>query len=241
MKAMKALFLFTLFFSLALHVESQNIIHNGGFEDTPSTYTILLHDAYFIPRVKGFFEKKTETSNPPIETNKTETGKWYKKASNTGYIIAEIQDKEKASGEYSLYLRNSPHMNQDNPKWYQCVLIQPVSLENDSQYRLTFKAKKENDPENHITKLTAVITDESSKINYTIFIKLKDNDEWNDYSVLFDLKNFKERQLSKKENENKTFDYRNGIIGISANPETSNHKTLLSSIFLDDISLEKIQ
>ena len=237
---MKNVLLLSLLFATGSSLCAQtDIIKNGGFEDSTSAYTVSFNGANSLLRIKGFFENKTEITNPTIDNAKNvENGIWYKKAANTGYIAALVTDREKASGNYSVNLRTNANMGQNNPKWYQCVLVQPISLEK-GVYRLTFKARKEDNANNALKELVANITDKESNLNYTITIPLKENNEWNEYSVMFNLPNFVKRQSAKPENENKTFDYNESILGIAIVPEVQDGKTLLNSVFIDDITLIK--
>lgn len=209
---MKKLSLFSLCCAFAAGVFAQNPIKDANFEG------LDVDDQ--LPRIATFAypDNTTQTSNPTMDEETVVQGKWYRKASNTGYLKAVVVNDDAQDGDKALKLmvnRNSGQAKLDN--WYSNALVQYLALEGNTEYTITFHAKSINPTE----KLYVGLLDNAQEVvKGTKWIDL--SDKWAEYTL----------KITTKKKADKS-----GIIFGLAATYDGNDKTVASAVLIDNISI----
>lgn len=241
---MKKLVLFIFILCICFNLSAQdNLIKSGGFEDIPSRYKAhyFQKDSALL-RCSNFFDKNTRNDAPIAEIVDVEAGIWYKKTPPTNYINVIVSKDKPASGVNSLKLNilaNSS--NQEYYKWFNtCVFQLLENVDGNKTYIVKLKIRKDTVSNNKAEKVVVAFgTNSNQKKIFINNIVLKNNDAWNDYEVKFNLPLLIEQHNNQNPDKLIFPDDFNESAFVSVGLITSynNGKTLLSSIFVDDMQM----
>lgn len=127
-----------------LPASAQNLLQDGGFENTKTYDYANNKSTGELPRISalGRLGNNTETSNPVMEAETVVQGSWYRKSANSGYNHGKIVSDDYAEGEKALNLSISAGSTTTKlDTWDNNTAIQYVTIDRTKQYVLKFKAK----------------------------------------------------------------------------------------------------
>lgn len=219
----------------ALSLRAQtNLLKNSGFEDDPTTFTVVENTANVLMRVAGIQSTTTQKTNPTSAATPVAEGLWVKKAPSSGYIKAVVTTADKQEGASALNLQNRANNSLSGLQgWWQCVLQQKVAggLNNSQKYYAKFYAKVDETAGNVCDKVIAFVTDATNKTNISKTINMSGGTTWTEYTTpLFDIP---EHIIN-----NPTANFTTAFFGIG-NPTTYNdeNKTNYSGVIIDNVRL----
>ncbi len=226
----------TLLFSAFLLTSltgAQNLVTNPGFENDPSTFTVVENTTNVLMRVAALQDATTQTTSPTAIATTVSAGMWVKKAANSGYVKGVVVTTDFHSGTSCLNLKINSNTTQTGLNfWYNCVNLQKLTtgLNATKKYIASVWARADDTSGNQCNQLVLFVTDGVLKTNYTKTISLTGGTTWTQYQTTFDLPTWV--------TNNPTADFTNSYfgVGITTNYD-SNSKTLYSGILMDDFSL----
>ena len=230
----------TLLFAVAiisLSLNAQNLIQNAGFENDPTTFTVLENTANVLMRIAGHYDASTQVTQPTLTSAvSVADGLWLKKAPNSGYVKGIVITTDLHEGTSCLQLQNrNGNAATGMTNWYQCVAQQRINggLDNTKKYIAKFYAKVDATAGNVCDKVVAFVTDNTAKVVLSKTVSLTGGTAWTEYTVNFD--------LPAHITANPTANFAIAYFGIG-NPTTYDtsvtpNKTNYSGVLLDNISL----
>ena len=127
-----------------LPASAQNLLQDGGFENTKTYDYANNKSTGELPRISalGKLGSNTETNNPVMEAELVVQGSWYRKSANSGYNHGKIVTDDYAEGEKALNLSiTAGSATAKLDTWDNNTAIQYVTIDRTKQYVLKFKAK----------------------------------------------------------------------------------------------------
>ena len=221
---------------ISLSLNAQNLIQNAGFENSPTTFTVVEGTTNVLMRVAGHYDVTTQTTAPTASAISVTDGLWLKKAPNSGYVKGILTTSDFQEGASCLQLQNKNGSTAAGmTNWYQCVAQQGISggLDNTKKYIAKFYAKVDPTAGNVCDKVVAFVTDNTAKVVLSKTVSLTGGTTWTEYTVNFD--------LPAHIVANPTANFATAYFGIG-NPTTYDtsvtpNKTNYSGVLLDNISL----
>ena len=87
-------------------LSAQNLVTNPGFENDPTTYTVVESYKNVLRRVANIKDETTQTAYPTSTADVISAGGiWVKKATTSGYIKSIIIDTDRHAGTYCANLQ----------------------------------------------------------------------------------------------------------------------------------------
>lgn len=168
---------------------AQNLITDPGFENDPTTYTVVEGGKNVLRRVANIKDETTQTAAPTSgAVDISAGGIWVKKATNTGYIKSIIIDTDRNAGTYCANLQ--VQANGVASAWYNATTQQKIigGLNNSKRYVASVYAKIDPTAGNVLPELWFFVANGGNINNYTIKATWVDGGaSWAKYSVTFDL------------------------------------------------------
>jgi len=168
---------------------AQNLITDPGFENDPTTYTVVEGGKNVLRRVANIKDETTQTANPASTADNISAGGiWVKRATNTGYIKSIIIDTDRNAGTYCANLQ--VQANGASAAWYNATTQQKIigGLNNSKRYVASVYAKIDPTAGNVLPELWFFVANGGNNDNYTIqAIWVDGGANWAKYSVTFDL------------------------------------------------------
>ncbi len=210
---------------------AQNLITNPGFENDPTTYTVVESYKNVLRRVANIKDETTQTAIPTSTADDISAGGiWVKKATSSGYIKSIIIDTDRNAGTYCANLQVQAGVA--SAAWYNATTQQKIvgGLNNTKRYIASVYAKKDPTAGNVLPELWFFVANGGNNNNYTIQATWVDGGaNWAKYSVTFDLPTW----LAGSQGAGG--DFASAWTGIGVKKVTS---TDYSGILLDDFSFE---
>jgi len=213
---------------------AQNLVSNPGFENDPTTYTVVESSKNVLRRVGTFQDVTTQTANPTSDAvDISAGGVWVKKSTSSGYVKVKILTTDFHTGSSSANLQIINGGTVANYQyWYGAVNLQKIigGLSNSKKYVASVWAKKDETAGNVIDKITFFVTDNTYKQNITVTANLTGGTTWTKYDVTFDIQAYVAAHP--------TADFSTAFfgIGIITTLDGSN-MTNYSGVLLDDFSI----
>ena len=213
---------------------AQNLITNPGFENDPTTYTVVESSKNVLMRVAAIQDATTQIANPTSSAVDISAGGiWVKKSVSSGYVKVKVIDTDTHSGTYAanLHITNGGTVS-NYQYWYGAINLQEIvgGLSNTKKYVASVWAKKDETAGNVIDKITFFVTDNTLKQNITTQVTLTGGTTWTKYDVSFDIPTFVAGHPTAN------FSTAFFGIGITTTLDGSN-LTNYSGVLLDDYSL----
>ncbi len=170
-------------------LSAQNLVTNPGFENDPTTYTVVESYKNVLRRVANIKDETTQTANPTSTADNISSGGfWVKKATSSGYIKSIIIDTDRNAGTYCANLQIQAGVA--SAAWYNATTQQKIvgGLNNTKRYIASVYAKKDPTAGNVLADIWFFVGNGGNANNYTIQATLVDGGaNWAKYSVTFDL------------------------------------------------------
>lgn len=212
-------------------LSAQNLVTNPGFENDPTTYTVVESYKNVLRRVANIKDETTQTANPTSTADVISAGGiWVKKATTSGYIKSIIIDTDRHAGTYCANLQVQSGVA--SAAWYNATTQQKIvgGLNNTKRYIASVYAKKDPTAGNVLPELWFFVANGGNNNNYTIQATWVDGGaNWAKYSVTFDLPYWLGTTAGTGG------DFASAWTGIGVKKATS---TDYSGILLDDFSFE---
>lgn len=214
-----------------LPASAQNLLQDGGFENTKTYDYANNKSTGELPRISalGRLGNNTETSNPVMEAETVVQGSWYRKSANSGYNHGKIVSDDYAEGEKALNLSISAGSTTTKlDTWDNNTAIQYVTIDRTKQYVLKFKAKNLVGNYPVFAGMSVGGGYEVSGSNWVIL-----SSNWEEYTVTIDPT---QHQSSDTHYSDGDFQ-KSGVVFGNRTEYDENNKSLESSILIDDVRL----
>lgn len=236
---MKQFLIMTLVVS-SVFARSQNLITNGGFEDSPESFTVVEDSKNVLKRVVNIYDATNDVTFPTAVASTVNAGQWVKKAMTTGDDLVKgvLEKTDVKSGSSSLNLKIGVMATSGYDKYTNMAVTQKLTtgLNNTKKYVVSFWAKPDATASNNCKSVTVMLTDNTLKqMLYPLAatVQLSSN-EWTKYSVVLDIPIYK--------TFNSTVDFTTAFLsfGISTTYTTDSPAfTNYSGLLLDDVTMEE--
>lgn len=238
---MKKLLLLLFFATSAFFVDAQ-LITNGDFEATASTYTVVESSTNVLKRVTNYYDAATLTTLPTLTaSDAVATGQWVKRDASTtpnAGFKAIVTTSDFHTGTSSLNLKIASGITTAGyDKYINAVALQKIngSLSNTSKYVVTFWAKLDGTANNNCTSITAMLVDnvarnQTNPLSSTAI--LVNGTTWTKYTLVMDVPKFVAF--------NATANFATAYMGFGINTTyttATTPATNYSGVLIDDISI----
>ncbi len=238
---MKKLTFLMLVAFVALALNAQELITDGGFEN-PGTYTVTESSTSVLKRVTVFNPTTTVATNPTATATSVGAGMWVLKTTDFAEPRGLITTTDKYSGSNCLNLRinnNATTTRLDfssgstGDAWKNCVMLQKINggLNNTKRYSLSFWAKKDATAGNTMTTVSVFLCDNTATTQKMMAkaVYLSGGATWTQYTVYFDVAGFKTMTPAA--------DFTTAFAGIAILTTTGTNVTNYGGVLIDDVSL----
>lgn len=167
---------------------AQNLVTNPGFENDPTTYTVVDGGKNVLRRVVNLKDETTTTTYPNSTADNISAGGIWVKRTNTGYVKSIIIDTDRHAGTYCANLQ--VNVSGTSSAWYYATTQQKIvgGLNNTKRYIASVYAKIDPTAGNVLADFWFFVGNGGNNNNYTIQATLVDGGaNWAKYSVTFDL------------------------------------------------------
>lgn len=214
-----------------LPASAQNLLQDGGFENTKTYDYANNKSTGELPRISalGKLGSNTETNNPVMEAETVVPGSWYRKSANSGYNHGKIVTDDYAEGEKALNLSITAGSTTTKlDTWDNNTAIQYVTIDRTKQYVLKFKAKN---LVGNYPVFAGMSVGGGYEVSGSNWVTLSSN--WEEYTVIIDPT---QHQASDTHYSDGDFQ-KSGVVFGNRTEYDENNKSLESSILIDDVRL----
>ena len=228
---MKKSLLAGLFLLTTLSASAQNLLQDGGFENTKTYDYANNKSTGELPRISalGRLGNNTETSNPVMDAETVVQGSWYRKSANSGYNHGKIITDDYSEGEKALNLSissGSPTTKLDT--WDNNTAIQYVTIDRTKQYILKFKAKN---LVGNYPVFAGISVGGGYEVSGSNWVTLSSS--WEEYTLTIDPTQHKSSDTHYSDGDFQ----KSGVVFGNRTDYDENNKSLESSILIDDVRL----
>ncbi len=238
---MKKLTFLMLFTVLAMVADGQELITDGGFENS-GTYTVTESSTSVLKRVTNIYDPGTnncQTTFPTTTAAAITAGQWVKKAGADDGVKAIVLASGANGSSNCLNLKIPSGISTAGyDKWNNCVALQKLNtaLDNGQKYVVTFWAKQDGAGSNNAGIITVCLVDNTLQAVATtnslaVSVQLTSNTNWTKYTVLLDVPKFK--------SFNSTANFATSFLGFGLNTGYSSSLTNYAGVLIDDISIQQ--
>lgn len=228
---MKKSLLAGVFLLTTLSASAQNLLQDGGFENTKTYDYANNKSTGELPRISalGRLGNNTETNNPVMEAETVVQGPWYRKSANSGYNHGKIITDDYSEGQKALNLSISAGSTTTKlDTWDNNTAIQYVTIDRTKQYILKFKAKNliGNYP-----VFAGISVGGGYEVSGSNWVTLSSN--WEEYTLTIDPTQHKSSDTHYSDGDFQ----KSGVVFGNRTGYDENSKSLESSILIDDVCL----